>query len=104
MVSFLFSLPYACKTFGYFFSSSHDTHGRALDNIEVALERGLRVVDSATGGLGGCPYGGSGAKGNVSTEAVLGRLKKLGFDTGVDEQLIQETGRFIRTHMQNLQS
>jgi hypothetical protein len=47
----------------------HDTSGRALDNIEVALERGLRVFDAAVGGLGGCPYA-PGAAGNVATEAV----------------------------------
>lgn len=85
-------------------SCSHDTHGRALDNIEVALERGLRVVDAATGGLGGCPYGGSGAKGNVATEAVLSRLHQLGFATEVDEEQVREAGVFIRTQMQDLQT
>ena len=34
----------------------HDTAGRALDNIEVALARGLKVFDAAVGGLGGGPY------------------------------------------------
>ena len=34
----------------------HDTRGRALDNIEVALDYGLRVFDAACGGLGGCPF------------------------------------------------
>ena len=34
----------------------HDTKGRALDNIAVSLERGLRTFDSSAGGLGGCPY------------------------------------------------
>lgn len=33
----------------------HDTGGRALDNIEMSLELGLRVFDAAVGGLGGCP-------------------------------------------------
>ena len=30
----------------------HDTGGRALDNIEASLARGVRVFDAATGGLG----------------------------------------------------
>ena len=41
----------------------HDTQGRAPQNIEASLERGLRVFDTAAGGLGGCPYA-PGAKGN----------------------------------------
>jgi len=86
------------------FRSSHDTHGRALANIEVALERGLRVVDASTAGLGGCPYGGKGAKGNVATEAVLGLLSRLGFETDVDAALVSEAAHFIRTELHNLQS
>lgn len=61
----------------------HDTGGRALESIEVSLARGLRVFDAAVGGLGGCPYA-PGAAGNVATEAVLDRLKALGFETGLD--------------------
>ncbi len=33
----------------------HDTGGRALENIAVSLERGLRVFDASVGNLGGCP-------------------------------------------------
>lgn len=61
----------------------HDTQGRALDNVEVSLARGLRVFDSAVGGLGGCPYA-PGAKGNVATGALVRRLEQLGFHTGID--------------------
>ncbi|HCS70402.1 MAG TPA: hydroxymethylglutaryl-CoA lyase, partial [Rhodospirillaceae bacterium] len=31
----------------------HDTGGRALDNIAVSLDKGLRTFDSSVGGLGG---------------------------------------------------
>ena len=61
----------------------HDTAGRALDNIEASLEMGLRVFDAAVGGLGGCPYA-PGAAGNVATEAVQERLTALGYETGLD--------------------
>jgi hydroxymethylglutaryl-CoA lyase len=61
----------------------HDTNGRALENIEVALELGLRSFDSSAGGIGGCPYA-PGAKGNVETERVVQRLSEFGFETGVD--------------------
>lgn len=73
----------------------HDTGGRALDNIEASLERGLRVFDASVGGLGGCPYA-PGAKGNVATEAVLDRLTSLGFDTGLDREKVVSAGAFAR--------
>ncbi len=65
----------------------HDTAGRALDNIEASLARGLRVYDAAVGGLGGCPYA-PGAPGNVATEAVMDRLEALGYETGLDRAAI----------------
>jgi len=73
----------------------HDTAGRALANIEASLARGLRVFDAAVGGLGGCPYA-PGAKGNVATEAVAGRLAELGYDTGLDAALLAEAAALAR--------
>jgi hydroxymethylglutaryl-CoA lyase len=73
----------------------HDTSGRALDNIEVSLGRGLRIFDAAVGGLGGCPYA-PGAKGNVATEAVQARLQALGYDTGLDAAVLAEAAAMAR--------
>ncbi|MGR3795151.1 hydroxymethylglutaryl-CoA lyase [Vannielia sp. SX4] len=73
----------------------HDTSGRALENIEVALERGLRVFDAAVGGLGGCPYA-PGAAGNVATEAVAARLAELGYETGLNMAVIEEAAAMAR--------
>ena len=73
----------------------HDTSGRALDNIEVALDRGLRVFDAAVGGLGGCPYA-PGAAGNVATEAVQARLTALGYETGLDAAVLEEAAAMAR--------
>ncbi len=73
----------------------HDTGGRALDNIEASLGRGLRVFDASVGGLGGCPYA-PGAKGNVATEAVLDRLTALGFETGLDRDAVAAAGVYAR--------
>ncbi len=61
----------------------HDTGGRAVANIEASLAAGLRVFDSAIGGLGGCPYA-PGAAGNVDTLKVAMRLAALGYETGLD--------------------
>jgi hydroxymethylglutaryl-CoA lyase len=74
----------------------HDTKGRALDNIEVSLEKGLRTFDSAIGGLGGCPYA-PGAKGNVATEAVVDLMARKGFDTGLRRDLLSDVADFAKT-------
>ncbi|MHA6325594.1 beta/alpha barrel domain-containing protein, partial [Roseivivax sp. CAU 1753] len=73
----------------------HDTSGRALDNIEASLARGLRVFDAAVGGLGGCPYA-PGARGNVATERVHDRLKALGYATGLDRAVLAEAAAIAR--------
>ena len=73
----------------------HDTKGRALENIEQSLALGLRVFDAAVGGLGGCPYA-PGAAGNVATEAVAARLAALGFQTGLDPDLLETASEFAR--------
>ncbi|MEQ8375798.1 MAG: hydroxymethylglutaryl-CoA lyase [Roseibium aggregatum] len=82
----------ADKLAGHF----HDTKGRAIENIEVSLEKGLRTFDSAVGGLGGCPYA-PGAKGNVATEAVLDLMTRKGFETGIDRAKLAEIADFART-------
>ncbi len=74
----------------------HDTKGRALENIEVSLEKGLRTFDSAVGGLGGCPYA-PGAKGNVATEAVVGLMNEKGFETGINPDALSIASDFARS-------
>ncbi len=73
----------------------HDTVGRALANIEVSLDKGLRVFDAAVGGLGGCPYA-PGAAGNVATEAVAARLEALGYATGLDRAVLDAAAKMAR--------
>ncbi|XP_028325364.1 3-hydroxy-3-methylglutaryl-CoA lyase, cytoplasmic [Gouania willdenowi] len=72
----------------------HDTYGQALPNILTALQMGVRVVDSAVAGLGGCPYA-QGSTGNVSTEDVLYMLHGMGIETGVNLAKVVEAGDFI---------
>jgi hydroxymethylglutaryl-CoA lyase len=74
----------------------HDTSGRALDNIAVALDSGLRVFDASVAGLGGCPYA-PGAKGNVDTLSVDRYLNGRGYETGLSEERLEEAAAFART-------
>ncbi|WP_065330693.1 hydroxymethylglutaryl-CoA lyase [Tritonibacter mobilis] len=73
----------------------HDTAGRAVDNIDASLAMGVRVFDAAVGGLGGCPYA-PGAAGNVATEVVHEHLTRLGYDTGLDGDVLQEAATMAR--------
>jgi hydroxymethylglutaryl-CoA lyase len=67
----------------------HDTRGTALANVLAALELGITTFDSATGGLGGCPYA-PGASGNLATEDLLYMLNGLNLTTGIDIDRVME--------------
>lgn len=73
----------------------HDTAGRAMDNIDASLALGVRVFDAAVGGLGGCPYA-PGASGNVATEAVALHLERLGYETGLNVDVLTEAATMAR--------
>ena len=74
----------------------HDTYGQALANLYAGMEEGVRVIDAAAGGLGGCPYA-PGATGNVATEDVVYMLEGMGVRTGVDmEKLLAATNEMSR--------
>jgi len=74
----------------------HDTYGQALANLYAGMEEGARVIDSAAGGLGGCPYA-LGATGNVATEDVVYMLEGMGIATGVDmAKLVAATNEVSR--------
>ncbi|MEQ8516048.1 MAG: hydroxymethylglutaryl-CoA lyase [Chromatocurvus sp.] len=72
----------------------HDTYGQALANILIAVQAGLRRIDAAVAGLGGCPFA-PGATGNVATEDVVYMLHGMGFDTGIDLQRLIAAGNAI---------
>lgn len=72
----------------------HDTYGQALANVLACLEEGVRVIDSAVSGAGGCPYA-RGASGNVASEDVVYMLHGLGLRTGIDLPALADTGRWL---------
>jgi hydroxymethylglutaryl-CoA lyase len=73
----------------------HDTRGMALANVMASLERGVRHFDSSAGGLGGCPFAGPGAAGNVATEDLLYLLDGMGVQHGVDLDKVLDASRYI---------
>ncbi|KUL81623.1 hypothetical protein ZTR_10594 [Talaromyces verruculosus] len=76
----------------------HDTYGQAIGNTWAAYQCGIRVFDSSVAGLGGCPYA-PGAKGNVATEDVAYMFEQAGIKTGVDLDVLVETGIWISKHL-----
>jgi len=72
----------------------HDTYDMAIPNLLVALSKGISVMDSSVGGLGGCPYAKK-AAGNVCTENIVYTLHELGIETGIDLKKLSEVGKYI---------
>ncbi|HWL43985.1 MAG TPA: hydroxymethylglutaryl-CoA lyase [Ilumatobacter sp.] len=73
----------------------HDTYGMGLANSLAAIDEGVRTVDASVGGLGGCPYAGPGARGNLATEDLVYALRGSGFDTGVDLDALVDTSWWL---------
>jgi hydroxymethylglutaryl-CoA lyase len=61
----------------------HNTCGMALANCYAAMEMGITVLESACGGLGGCPNA-PGASGNLASEELIYMLNGLGIESGID--------------------
>jgi len=76
----------------------HDTRGTGLANVLTALQMGISIVDSAAGGLGGCPYA-PGAAGNLATEDLLYMLHGMGIQTGVDLDKVVAATRYIAPYL-----
>lgn len=73
----------------------HNTYGRAEENLRAALKAGVRHFDSATAGLGGCPFA-PGAKGNIATEELVRICEQEGFRTGIEASLLAQTANWLR--------
>ena len=72
----------------------HDTRGTALANVLAALELGIAIFDSSSGGLGGCPYA-PGASGNLATEDLLYLLHGMGIATGINLDAVVAASRYL---------
>ena len=76
----------------------HDTRGLGRVNTMAAIESGVTEVQSALGGLGGCPFA-PGASGNLSTEDMVWMLNEMGFKTGVSFSKVLEAAKFQAIHI-----
>lgn len=63
----------------------HNTRGGGLASAYAAVSAGITRLDSAVGGLGGCPFA-PGATGNIATEDLVYLLTDSGIGVDVDLQ------------------
>jgi hydroxymethylglutaryl-CoA lyase len=72
----------------------HDTEGKGLANALAAIQVGVRVFDTAFGGMGGCPFI-KGATGNIATEDLVTMLHQMGIATGIDVSAVAAISRSL---------
>jgi hydroxymethylglutaryl-CoA lyase len=65
----------------------HSTRSDASTKVLAAYDAGCRRIDSAIGGLGGCPFAQDALVGNIATESVVEALQKRGVTLPVGKAL-----------------
>lgn len=67
-------------------------------NTMAAIESGITEVQSALGGLGGCPFA-PGASGNLSTEDMIWMLNEMGYETGIEFSKVLAAAKYQASHI-----
>jgi|TARA_R100001463_G_scaffold90909_2_gene145550 hydroxymethylglutaryl-CoA lyase len=68
---------------------------RPLTLVRAGLLAGIKQFDASIGGLGGCPMvEGSGS--NLSTETLVRHLNAWGFESGIDENRLDDALKIVR--------
>ncbi len=62
----------------------HALPGEAPAKVRAAVQAGVRRIDGAIGGLGGCPMAADSLTGNLPTEEIVATLDTLGIATSLD--------------------
>ena len=65
----------------------HSAPGEAATKVLAAYDAGCRRIDSAVGGLGGCPFAQDALVGNIPTERVIAALQQRGIELPMSESL-----------------
>jgi hydroxymethylglutaryl-CoA lyase len=72
----------------------HNTYGLGLANCMAALKSGVTYLESAFGGLGGCPFTRVPA-GNVCTEDLVHSLQRMGLRTDIKLDVLLNVARQV---------
>lgn len=76
----------------------HNTRNTGIANAWAAVQAGAATLDSAVGGIGGCPFAPN-ATGNIATEDLLYMLDRSGVATGIDLTRTIETAHWLAAQM-----
>ena len=68
----------------------HQTQKDWQENVNTAIEMGIREFDSSLGGVGGSPFLHK-SMGNIPTEELAKLIDERGFFSGVDKSVIEKT-------------
>jgi len=66
----------------------HSATGEAVAKVLAAYDAGCRRIDSAIGGLGGCPFAQNALVGNIPTESVITALQDRGIALPIKQSLM----------------
>jgi hydroxymethylglutaryl-CoA lyase len=73
----------------------HNTYGLGLANTLAAIEEGIDIFETSTGGLGGCPFA-PGASGNTATEDMVYLFDNISVNSGVSLDRLIELTEYMR--------
>lgn len=76
----------------------HNTLGMGLANTLAAMTQGIALFETATGGLGGCPFA-PGASGNTATEDMVNMLDRMSVTTGISLEKLLAAAGSIQEHV-----
>ena len=76
----------------------HNTRNTGYANAVAAIEAGATILDSSTGGLGGCPFTPN-ATGNIATEDLVYLLEGMGIGTGANLEALFAVSRWLSGEM-----
>jgi len=73
----------------------HQSSGIEFANTWAAYKSGVRIFETASGGLGGCPFAPE-ADGNIATEKVVRMFAQMGIQTGINVRKIYEISKYAK--------
>jgi hydroxymethylglutaryl-CoA lyase len=75
----------------------HTRPDEALEKIKAVWNTGIKRIDTALGGLGGCPFASDDLVGNMPTESLLAWDKKNSL--GINTSALQKASHFLQTEI-----
>lgn len=83
----------------------HSTPDSFAAKVDAALDAGCRMLDSALGGVGGCPFASDKLTGNIDTMLLLEHIERRGMPATLDRKQLaacaEKAAKFARLYVRN---